>query len=215
MANRKWLAFFAAIKHEHTESVLECLKKYDIGQFIIAKEKAGAAHSETEGEHLHFCVEMPPEQYVNFSKCCFIDKYKLRGRAPAGQSRQYGKVKEIRNLQKMQAYTLKDGDYITNMDEEVIKELYKQSAKKVEKKNIYDICMENMKTVEKPGRFRPNCSYMADLKYEILRTHIKEDVRKDVSKLIMERYIRMFMMYHSDFSEDEKIRMLYDIFFLG
>jgi len=92
--------------------------------------------------------------------------------------------------------------------------LYKQSAKKIEKKNIYDICMENMKSVAKPGRIRDHWSYMSDLKYEVLRTHIKEDIRKDVLKLIMERYIRMFLMYHSDFSEDEKLHMLYQIFFL-
>ena len=212
MAAIHWIAFFAAIKHEHFDSVYAKFTKYCTGEFIIAKEKAGSAHSETDGEHFHFCCDMSNKNYFNFAKSCFKDDHKLNGKAHDGIPRQYGKVSEIKNLEKMQAYTLKDGCYVSNMDVEKIKELYSKSTPKKEKINIYDKCMNNMKTVPPPGYLRDNWSYISDLKYEVLRTHIKEDVRKDVSKLIMERYIRMFLMYHSDFSEEEKIRLMMQIF---
>ena len=52
----EWHAFFAAIKHEHSEEVLDVLQKYDIGRYIVSREKSEGSHVDTDGEHFHFMV---------------------------------------------------------------------------------------------------------------------------------------------------------------
>ena len=81
---------------------------------------------------MHFLVEMTPEEYHRFSKRVFIDKFKLRGRAKKGNPRQYGKVSKIENVEKMKQYTLKEGDYISNLSPEELQDLYEKSYKKAE-----------------------------------------------------------------------------------
>ncbi len=47
--------------------------------------------------------------------------WKLRGRIKDGKPKQYGKVTNIKKPDKMIAYTLKQGCYISNVDEEWLK----------------------------------------------------------------------------------------------
>jgi len=110
-----FIAFFAAIPHIDISGCLTTLQSYDIGRYIIAKETA-ESHDDTNGEHLHFLVEMDAQNYKNFSEALFRKKYKLRGKATKDHPRQYGRCKDIRELPKMIAYTIKDKNYITNFD---------------------------------------------------------------------------------------------------
>lgn len=123
-------AFMGAIKHTHREEIKEILQEYNIGKYIISNEISKDSHLETNGEHLHFVVEMSNEDYHRFSKRVFIDKFQLRGRATKDKPRQYGKVSKIKNIEKMKAYSLKDGDYISNLDPKELDQLYQQSYKK-------------------------------------------------------------------------------------
>lgn len=126
------MAFMAHIPHSEIDYVVATLTKYDsVGEYLIGLEGG-------EYEHMHFFVEMSKTDYTRFSKRVFIDRFKLRGRASKGLSRQYGKVKKIENLTKMAAYTLKDGNIRTNMPEAVIKEYQAESFQKKAEQTFKD-----------------------------------------------------------------------------
>lgn len=131
---RKWFAFFGAIYHKDFNYVVKTLQEYDIGQYVVAKEISTDSHQETNGEHIHFVVEMTARIYHTYSKRVFKDKYKLRGQARDGKARQYGKVTEIKDITRMIAYCLKDNDYETNIPHDEIEEYKKVSFKKIETK---------------------------------------------------------------------------------
>lgn len=120
----------AHIPHSEIDYVIETLVGYkSVGEYLIGLETG-------DYEHMHFVVQMSKEDYHRFSKRVFIGKYKLRGKAMKGEPRQYGKVKAIDNLERMQSYTLKDGNIRTNMSDEKISVLQQQSFKKNEKQTF-------------------------------------------------------------------------------
>lgn len=134
----KYLAFFSAIKHEHFSYLENTIKEYDIGGYIIAAETTKDTHKESDGEHFHFLVEMSDTDYHKFSKRVFKDKFNLAGRAMNGHPRQYGKVSKIEKLDRMKSYTVKDGNFRTNLKEDEVKEITENSFKKEEKKSSRD-----------------------------------------------------------------------------
>lgn len=131
--DKKWHAFFGAIHHQELKSILEIWHEYEIGQYIIAKEICPHSHATTNGEHFHFVAEMTPETYHAFAKRVFKDRYKLRGQAREGLPRQYGKVSFIKDISRMIAYCMKDGDYETNIPHDEIEKYKKISFKRIEK----------------------------------------------------------------------------------
>lgn len=137
-----YLAFMGALEHSHFDYLENTLKEYDIGSYIVSAEVSSTSHEATKGQHFHFLVEMTDQDYTRFSKRVFIDKFKLRGRAVKGLPRQYGKVKQIENLEQMKRYTVKDGNFRTNLTDTEIQELVENSFQKDEKKKIQDELME-------------------------------------------------------------------------
>ena len=115
------------INRTEFDFIEDTLKRYDIGEYIIAFEKA-VVNTKTI-EHFHIVFEGTIKIYNNFSKV-LKEKYKLNGSAKKGQTRQYGKIKNIKDIEKLKSYTLKDGDFRTNMDDEVIHSLVQNSYQK-------------------------------------------------------------------------------------
>jgi len=176
---RQWTAFYAAIKHEKKDEVLKILLEYDIDKYIIGLEIAKSTHSESQGQHMHFLVQMYPKDYTRFSKRVFIDKYGLRGRALEGLPRQYGKVKNIENIQKMMCYTVKDGNLMTNMDPDTIEELIKQSFKKEDKRTEYEELYESLTEYAKGADITSTRFMWADGSNKIKEKSIEVIVFKD------------------------------------
>jgi hypothetical protein len=199
----EWHAFFAAIKHEHNEEVLDILQKYDIGRYIVSREKVEGAHADTDGEHFHFMVEMYRTDYNRLAKRLFIDRFKLRGRACVGHPRQYGKVKNIENVELMQAYTVKDGNVSTNLTDEELEVLKEKSYKKENKRKLYDAVMSALATCE----FNLYGGYR-EMRDAVARTYIKEQIKADLTKSILERYLRLYILYHADITDQEKLEWL-------
>lgn len=131
--DKQWIAFMAHIPHNEQEYILETLKDYDIGKYII-----GLEHAESVGEHYHFLVQMTDKDYHKYSKRVFKDKFKLRGQNRGGKCKQYGKLKEIKDLEKMKAYTCKDNKVMTNMSDEEIQKYVEMSYKKEEQLELID-----------------------------------------------------------------------------
>jgi len=123
------------VNDENFDYLETIIKTYSIGQYIIAAET-------TPYDHFHFIVYMSNDDYHKFSKRVFKDKYKLKGRASKGNPRQYGKCKDIRDPTKMMAYTVKDGNFRTDMSKQQIEALVKLSFEKAETKDLLQECID-------------------------------------------------------------------------
>lgn len=138
----EYIAFFGCIKHLEIDNVEEILKEYEIGAYLIGLEISLDSHEETDGEHMHFVVQMTDQDYHRFSKRVFIDKYKLRGKALKDKPRQYGRVKRIQDLERMCAYTLKDYNIRSNMTEKQLDSYKNISFKKQEIKEHKELLFD-------------------------------------------------------------------------
>lgn len=132
-----YLAFMAAITHEHFDYLEETLKEYNIGLYIIAAETCDA-HAETKGQHFHFLVQMSQQDYHKYCKRVFKDKHQLRGRPVSGKPRQYGKLAQIHNLEKLKAYTVKGKDIRSNMEQKDLDIYLEKSFVRDEKTKFTD-----------------------------------------------------------------------------
>lgn len=73
-------------------------------------------------DHYHVVADMSISDYNSFIATYVGNKKKwnLRGRAPKGLPKQYGKVLGIKKPDKMVAYTLKQGAYVSNISQEIL-----------------------------------------------------------------------------------------------
>lgn len=126
-------AFMAAIRHDQIDYIEQTLLEYDsVTQYLIACETTLESHLETEGQHMHFLVRMSVKHYKNFADRVFKRKYALRGRAMPNKPRQYGKLKEINDLERMGSYTCKENNLRTNIDSKTIERWIKKSFEQKE-----------------------------------------------------------------------------------
>lgn len=132
-----WVAFFMAVHHIHTHTVYKVFREYEdeMGLYAVSREISEKSHKDTDGEHFHFCAQMKPETYHKLTKRLCKDMFNLQGRAKDGTPRQYGKVTEIKNPVRMLAYTIKDGDFITNIPEDELADIKKISFRKLVEHN--------------------------------------------------------------------------------
>ncbi len=121
-----WIACMAHIKHEHSNYLTEYIAKR-FSQYIIAMEI-----SPVVGEHFHFLLYAKDNKsYSNFAQNVFKQKFALRGRATTDNPRQYGRVKNIKDIDRMIAYTVKDKNVIYKVDDEkMLKDAFARSFSK-------------------------------------------------------------------------------------
>ena len=207
--------FFFAIRHEHRKEVLEIFEQYDKEKYIVGFETSHRdTLKETDGEHIHFYCLAPDKTYNAFSKR-LIERFNLRRKAVKGQERQFGKDRrDVQSLERMKAYTLKDGDFVTNMTQGEIDKLVEISFRRTTRLDFADKVYANLRALSDSfqGDYYYNGEYIMRLKDEVLMTHIREDIRADVSQNILDRYIRMFIMYHSSMNPYERVRFIQNYF---
>lgn len=192
MTEYRWNMFMAHIQHEDINYIEEKLNEYNIRQYIIGMEISSKGT-----QHMHFMVEMEDGEYHKFSNAVFKKKYKLRGRAQQGLARQYGKIKEIQDLDKAKAYTCKDQNIRTNMSDQDIKALIEISYEKQDKKKfiqeLYDYLDENMEPchfIEQGSKYEQMESYDR-LKLLIIKYYIKNDLNLSPQyKSLIINYVR-------------------------
>ena len=134
---REWTAFMAHIPHADADEIRQDLERLET-KYILGLEVSSY-------EHIHFLVLMTEREYANIRKRLFIDKYKLRGRAVKGKPRQYGKEKEIRDLEKYTKYCLKDQKYMTNMEKDEIEEIIRMKIDDVKNTKSKNANSETLK----------------------------------------------------------------------
>lgn len=154
-------------EYDHLENTL---KEYDIGQYIMAFEYKPYPH-------YHFMVQMSSYEYHKYSKRIVL-KYKLCGKPQNGKPRQYGKVKKIEDLEKMKSYTLKDGDFRTNMDEKTINALVEKSFRKLGNKEISEKILEYVSA--------KNAKYSNIIQTKYHKRHYSiENLRKTIMEFLL------------------------------
>lgn len=214
----EYIAFMAAIKHEHREYVMETLKEYDIGAYLVSFETAKDSHKETNGEHIHFLVQMTIKDYNAYSKRVFIKKFALRGKAAKDKPRQYGKVQKIESIDRMAAYTLKDGNIESNMSQAQLDAYREISHQRDDERTLQDALFDYMK----------ECldKHFYNHEYEINHDHVsfrllalfvydyfkKEKINAYLSKIKIEKYVRTYQLTRMNMSREGYIDQLFGFY---
>ncbi len=147
------IAFFLAIPHSEAHILWEALCKYtpDPNQLVLATETSKKSHRDISGQHFHVFAEWDDLTYNAFKRTVMINKYKLRGQSKDDLARQFGRVRDIRDHDRMIAYTIKDKNYkYKNIDEEFIKYAETISFKKEDRKTNVELCLEYLTMINKP-----------------------------------------------------------------
>lgn len=206
-----YIAFFCCASIDHFDYLEQTLLEYDIGLYIISHEIAEGKHTDTNGSHFHFLVQMKDEDYTKFRKRVFIDKLKLKGQARNGTSRQYGKVKQIENLDRLKAYTVKDNNFRTNLTPKEIETICEQSFKKEQELDLRDELM-NYLLHEQESRDAMMEQYdkwntIADI-IKFFKTNKK--YKPNLNRAIIDRWINYFVMYvYNELTVERTISVIY------
>lgn len=212
-------AFMAHIPEDEFDYLEEVLLEYNVVKYLIA-------HETTPYQHFHFVVEFenePDKHYHNFSKRVFKDKYKLNGQAKAGKARQYGCLKKIENLEKMCAYTLKDGNFRTNMEQTDIEKYIKISSETTKYKTFREKLLEHLQTKKFTNKV-PNYDYFLNhteeeslekkVKKEVIHYFIEnQETNIKLSKSFIENIYIEYLLKDKTLSLDEKKDAIYCKFF--
>lgn len=209
---REWIACFFSIDHDQFDVIEKIFHEYDHGLYIIAAES-----TEKEKEHFHFLFEGTEQIYTNFSKR-LCDKYKLRRKGRGGLIK-YGKVKQIRNLERMLTYTLKDNSFRSNMDPISIQTYFEKSFKKELKKELIDNIVEYIDSQECWQAFKftvTNCQTWIAIRKTAMSHLIDYLVDNNIrhSKSALANWIYQFFIRSSKYTNYQKKEMLkhYHIF---
>lgn len=155
----------------------ETLQEYNIQQYLIGYEASPY-------EHYHFLVQMSTSDYHLFAERVFRKKYKLRGRAIQDKPRQYGKIKNIEDLEKLKSYTIKDGNYRSNMPQQDVQKYFENSFKKADKQKLIQQVAEAIEEIEQEYiPYVPSASWESEGAY--IRTQLK------YIKLLIINYLRI------------------------
>lgn len=129
--DRKYIACFFTLTLDKFDDLEDTLLLYDIGKYLMGYE---ITPNNEKKEHFHLLFESTEQIYNNFSKA-IVERYGLRSKGKG--NKKYGKVKNIRDIEKMCSYTIKGGNFRTNgFPEDEIKDWYDKSFQKQSGRDI-------------------------------------------------------------------------------
>lgn len=215
---KKPITFFIVLEHARSDEVKSDLLNYldTSDEWLISLETAKSTHQHKEGQHFHILCTMSDSIYDTYRKTILVRKYKLSGKVTNGIGREYGKSLAIRDLERLFTYLVKDGNIITNIEDESRLERYKElSFKRIEKKELFDDVITMLKESHQDA-LTPSESYTqgfgienemvydpyiaGDLLFTWMRAqfnHPTRPVRKAVTASQLRSFITCYMMYHS------------------
>lgn len=122
------------VPHSLIDYVVETIQSYE----EVISYLVGLETSPTVGEHMHFIVKTVKSGfYEKFRERVFKRKLALRGKALKNKPRQYGKINNIKDYEKLGAYTVKDKNIRTNFPQDEIDAFCEKSYKKFELEGYY------------------------------------------------------------------------------
>lgn len=204
-----FIAFMCHAQKEHFNYLESTLQEYNIGQYLIGYEASPY-------DHYHFLVQMSSDDYHLFAERVFRKKFKLRGRASNNQPRQYGKLKKIEDFQKLASYTIKDGDFKSNMPESDVQKYFEQSFKKQEKKKIYQELFENIENSYEPqyiAEYNPQLKEINKNIILLIINYLRTTTDINMCRSNVLSYTQFFLKNTSHYSSQQKDELIYSLLF--
>lgn len=206
--DHKFLAFMAVIPHSEIDYIEDVLQEYNtVTNYLISLETTPTAHLDNSGQHMHFLVDMSPKDYATFADRLFRKKYHLRGQAKKGLPRQYGKLREIHDLEKMGAYTVKDGNIRTNMSDQTIARWSALSFKKDDEIDFREKLYQYLDNIPPPqfvtndsGGLSANVDDYKEpsfLRLTVILFYREDNKLKIPTPNAIKNYVTGYMMYHA------------------
>lgn len=176
--------WFGAIFHNRIDEVIAILNKYiePDAKYIIGLEHC-TKHQLTNGEHMHFAVDMTEANWLNYVKK-FTETFELAGKNNKKGLSHYGRIKKdkVRDETKFMSYTLKDGNYVTkNIEIAELQILIDGSYKKqdyVEELQDYLDKNEFLFEEDQPHLMKDNPINIEKLEMTILKHYIENNKNK-------------------------------------
>lgn len=223
--------FFCGLKEDYDE-IEDRLKKglKTDALYVMCHEVADDVHHRFNGSHYHFFAQIEDKAYHSFAKW-MKDRYTLIGKASDGNSREYGCVKSVKDQDRAIAYILKDGDYRSNMEPNLIKNLYETSFKK-NKKDERDFIEQLFLHIKQSilvhnGRDPKQCQlnkkgepiiditpYQMDKKLICMAIIAFYQVNKDIgtlSRAVILRLFERFVIYGSGVDAERAYSILFEL----
>lgn len=149
MSLDNYVAFYVAGDCDQIKDVFfDYVHQHKLLIYTIATEVSESSHDWCDGNHVHILAKWSDKQYR-----AFIAKLKslgipMNGRSIKGQPRNYGRVKkDIRDFDRMLAYTIKSDNFISTEEPELIK---KCKSLSFEKQDVVTLIRDKL------------CSYLDD-----------------------------------------------------
>lgn len=213
-----WHACMFHISLDEFDFIEDTLLEYDIGGYLIGHESE--PHS-----HYHMLFQSNNKVYNTFSKR-LVEKYGLRGQAKKGKARQYGKIKLIKDLEKLKSYTIKDGNFRSNLQPGELESYFEQSFKKKDLRKHMDRCSEYLDSLDLHKSLirwsqdpsfddvttRSYTPHFTLLKKEIINYNLKNDLR--ISRITINNQVLHWLKTSVNFQSDaQKIDLIHSFIF--
>lgn len=202
--------FFAAIQHNRLEEVHTLLYKYvdASAACIIGLETSPGVHQLTNGEHMHFAVQMTEAEWKLFYKT-FVNKFNLGGKNSKDKS-YYGKIKQdkVRDETNFLAYTVKDGNYWhKNIALEELQEYINKSFKKESKQSLDEAIQEHIKN--EIWRLPSKDEIEKFIAVEIIHYYRVNKLKKLPNKYFIRSATLRYLMDNNEYSDETIYNYLY------
>lgn len=131
---KDYAAFYVACKASQAHLVVTAIKVRKPKWWLVCAEFSRNSHTDVSGHHVHVLATLTDVQYRSIIQELKKAGLPLRGQARNGQARSYGKVKVVRDLLRMGAYTLKahdqDAPLYTNFPDDLLNQMVMLSFQK-------------------------------------------------------------------------------------
>lgn len=197
----KWIACMFHISVTEFDFIEECLKSYDIGGYMIG-------HELVPYEHYHILFQGTNKIYSAFSKRLVV-RYKLRGRAKLDKPRQYGKISQIKDIEKLKSYTIKDGNYRSNLTQEELDSYFEKSYQKKDHHEIMDNIVIDLDQFYQEIFNNNQGKFFADVIKELLIRHCLKNELK-ISRPFINNTVTRYLSLTKKLSQDDKVKYIFN-----
>lgn len=223
-------AFYVACPQDKFQLVCDVINQEKPDHYMVCSEVSLTAHQDTSGHHIHVLASLTDKQYRRIIHNLKRD-LNLRGRATGGCSRSYGKVKMIRDLFKMGAYTLKqhldpqnpNSLIYTNFPDSVVQDMLaasymKQDLEDFHLPQLFEYISDNFNDIEERNNKRysteKNCPYQFIQEDFIIKEAILEffrhnELSKFPSRSKVNHYATLWAIHHSGWDMSKVIYYFY------
>jgi len=197
------IGFIIVARHDISADLQINLEHYlDISaRYIIAAETEKGVHAQTQGQHFHIVADMTDKEYDSFRKTYLVKKLKLSGQARNQRSREYGRIRNIRDETKLINYTVKNNNIIyKNIDLKTIQQHISDSYISKKPKEFVTEIMQYLQAIDhyigSDGNATTTPTFdTQSVEKSILAYYIENDIGKPLSRQTIKSLTTKYMMY--------------------